>query len=106
MAVPPRYRHVRRIGRASKLGVQPADPRADPTVVDLIELAGLWVAAEDWQALARTLRLLDDECGTRFPHAALFSERFRKLRQLVESAGTHAVSAEDIRRTYRRASVG
>jgi hypothetical protein len=86
--------------------MQPGDPRADPTVVDLIELAGLWVAAEDWPALARTLRRLDDECSRRFPHDDVFAERFRQLLELVEGAGSQAVSAEEIRRTYRRASVG
>ena len=34
-------------------------------VVDLIELAGLWVAAEDWAALLRTLRRLDEEISRR-----------------------------------------
>jgi hypothetical protein len=86
--------------------MQPGDPRADPVVVDLIELAGLWVAAEDWPALARTLRRLDDECRTRFPDDAVFAQRFRELLELVERAASQAVSAEEIRRTYRRASVG
>jgi hypothetical protein len=86
--------------------MQPGDPRADPTVVDLIELAGLWVAAEDWVALARTLRRLDDEFLRRFPDERILAERFRELLLLVERAGTQAVSAEEIRRTYRRASVG
>jgi hypothetical protein len=86
--------------------VQPGDPRADPTVVDLIELAGLWVAAEDWPALTRTLRRLDDEFSTRFPDDGGLSARFRALRELVERAGGQAVSAEEIRRAYRRASVG
>jgi hypothetical protein len=86
--------------------VQPGDPRADPTVVLLIELAGLWVAAEDWPALTRTLRRLDDEFSTRFPDDVGLSARFSELRELVERAGTSAASAEEIRRAYRRASVG
>jgi alpha-beta hydrolase superfamily lysophospholipase len=85
--------------------LQPGDPRADPTVVDLIELAGLWVAAEDWAALGRTLRRLDDELSGRFPDAGPLAQRFRDLRQLVDNAA-ESVSAEEIRRTYRRASVG
>jgi thioredoxin-like negative regulator of GroEL len=83
--------------------VQPGDPRADPTVVDLIELAGQWVAAEDWSALARTLGLLDAEFASRFPQDDTLRQRFRDLLALVE---THPPSAEQIRRTYRRAAVG
>ena len=83
--------------------MQPGDPRADPTVVDLIELAGLWVAAEDWSALARTLQLLDAEFVRRFPQDGPLRQRFRELLALVES---QQPSAEQIRRTYRRATVG
>jgi len=83
--------------------VQPGDPRADPTVVDLIELAGLWVAAEDWSALARTLQRLDQQFATRFPDDGSLRQRFRELLALVES---QKPSAEQIRRTYRRATVG
>jgi hypothetical protein len=86
--------------------MQPGDPRADPTIVDLIELAGLWVAAEDLPALARTLRRLDDEFSTRFPREQDLSRRFHELLELVERAGANAVTAEEIRRTYRRATVG
>ena len=86
--------------------MQPGDPRADPTVVDLIELAGLWVAAEDWPALARTLRRLDAEFSARFPREQDLAKRFRALLELVERAGGGAVSAEEIRRTYRRATDG
>jgi hypothetical protein len=86
--------------------MQPGDPRADPAVVDLIELAGLWVAAEDWPALARTLRRLDDDLSRRFPHESAFSARFRQLLMLVEPSDGNGPSAEDIRRTYRRATVG
>jgi hypothetical protein len=84
--------------------VQPGDPRANPGVVDLIELAGLWVAAEDWQALARTLRRLDQEFSTRFPNNDDLSDRFRDLLGLIEGGDT--LSAEEIRRRYRRATVG
>jgi hypothetical protein len=86
--------------------MQPGDPRADPTVVDLIELAGLWVAAEDWPALARTLRRLDEEFAQSFPREQELAGRFRELLELVDRASDQAVSAEQIRRTYRRASVG
>jgi hypothetical protein len=88
--------------------VQPGDPRADPTIVDLIELAGLWVAAGDWAALLRTLQRLDDEIGRRFPDEAEFAGRFRTLQLAVEAASARgeAVPAEEIRRTYRQATVG
>jgi hypothetical protein len=88
--------------------VQPGDPRADPAVVDLIELAGLWVAAGDWAALLRTLRRLDEEIGRRFPHEEDFAARFRALQHTVETAraGQDAEMAEEIRRTYRQATVG
>jgi len=86
--------------------MQPGDPRADPTVVDLIELAGLWVAAEDWAALARTLRRLHAECAGRFPGDSVFAARFGQLLELVERVGGQPGGAEAIRRTYRRASVG
>jgi hypothetical protein len=83
--------------------VQPDDPRADPTVVDLIELAGLWVAADDRPALVRTLRRLDEELGHRFPADNAFLARFRALLELTQRADA---DAEEIRRVYRRASVG
>jgi len=84
----------------------PGDPRADPIVVDLIELAGLWVAAEDWGALARTLRRLDEELSNRFPDEQDFSARFNELLEIVERPDSQRPSAEEIRRTYRRATVG
>ncbi len=88
--------------------MQPGDPRADPAVVDLIELAGLWVAAGDWQALVRTLRRLDDELNRRFPDNTDFAARFRELERLVEAffAREGVAMAEEIRRAYRQASVG
>jgi hypothetical protein len=86
--------------------MQPGDPRADSKVVDLIELAGLWVAAGDWEALSRTLRRLDDELSRRFPDDGAFSERFRELFELVLRPDNQKPSAEEIRRTYRRASLG
>jgi hypothetical protein len=88
--------------------MQPGDPRADPAIVDLIELAGLWVAAGDWSALVRTLRRLNDELNLRFPDDAAFAMRFSELRRIVENADGRADTtlAEQIRRTYRQASVG
>ena len=88
--------------------MQPGDPRADQVVVDLIELAGLWVAAGDWAALLRTLRRLDDEIARRFPDEAEFAARFRELQRVVEVANGRgeAEMAEEIRRTYRQATVG
>ena len=75
-------------------------------VVDLIELAGLWVAAEDWAALLRTLRRLDEEISRRFPGEVDFAERFRALEQVVAVADGDALIAEEIRRIYRQATVG
>ncbi len=83
--------------------MQAGDPRADPAVVDLIELAGLWVAAHDWEALRRTLRRLDAELTRRFPSDQTFAQRFRELLALSERAD---VDGEEIRRIYRRATVG
>jgi len=78
------------------------DPRADPVVVDLIELAGLWVAAGEWQALGRTLERLDEQLTRRFAADEGFALRFRELNRLASGGG----SPEEIRRTYRRAVVG
>jgi hypothetical protein len=89
--------------------MQPGDPRADPVVVDLIELAGQWVAANDWPALSRTLRRLDDEICRRFPNDAVFATRFRQLEHMVEAARrtqANVAVAEAIRRSYRQASFG
>lgn len=83
--------------------MQPGDPRADLVVVDLIELAGLWVAAEDWSALSRTLQRLDEEFSRRFPHDDALRQRFRDVLALLEREDP---SAEQIRKTYRRAAVG
>jgi hypothetical protein len=83
--------------------VQPGDPRADPTVVDLIELAGLWVAAGDWPALGRTLARLNEQLERRFPDEAEFALRFRALQRVIES---DPLSVEEIRRSYRQATFG
>jgi hypothetical protein len=84
--------------------VQPGDPRADPTVVDLIELAGLWVAAGDWAALLRTLRRLNEQLELRFPGEAEFASRFHELQRVVEAAD--GSRDEEIRRSYRQATFG
>ncbi len=88
--------------------MQPGDPRADPTVVDLIELAGLWLAAGDWPALLRTLRRLDDALTQRFPDDAAFALRFRELQRVIETATRQddTTPSEEIRRAYRQATVG
>lgn len=86
--------------------MQPGDPRADLAVVDLIELAGLWVAAGDWAALLRTLRRLNEQLDSRFPDEAEFAGRFRELQRVVEAANGDASTAEEIRRTYRQATLG
>jgi len=88
--------------------VQPGDPRADPTVVDLIELAGLWLAAGDWPALLRTLHRLDAELTRRYAADADFARRFRELARRVESMDGRGDPdvGEAIRRAYRQATVG
>ena len=73
--------------------------RADPAVVALIELAGLWVAACDWPALLRTLHRLDDAIGPRFPDEAAFAARFRALHHLIETTQT-PLAVEQIRGAY------
>ena len=83
--------------------MQPGDPRADPAIVDLIELAGLWVAAEDWVALERTLARLSEQLELRFPDEVEFALRFRELQHVLEM---EPVSAEEIRRSYRQATFG
>ncbi len=83
--------------------MQSGDPRADPTIVDLIELAGLWVAAGDWAALGRTLARLNQQLEQRFPDEAQFAERFRELQRLMDTGPS---SAEEIRRSYRQATFG
>ena len=83
--------------------MHPGDPRADPVVVDLIELAGLWVAAGDWPSLRRTLQRLDAELARRYPAEVEFNARFREICALSEAS---QVDAEALRRTYRRATVG
>jgi hypothetical protein len=79
------------------------DPRADPAVVDLIELAGLWLAADDRSAFARSLERLIDLLGQRFADETSFRERFVTL---LEVAAADRTSAEELRRRYRRALLG
>jgi hypothetical protein len=83
--------------------VHPADPRADPAVIDLIELAGLWLAAGEWASFRRTLARLENEIAQRFPGEADFRKRFRDLRLLTEGADPDSAS---VRKAYRRATVG
>ena len=79
------------------------DPRADPAVVDLIELAGLWLAADDRAAFARTLQRLIDLLEQRFAAETSYRERFATLRA---GAADDRTSAEELRRHYRRALLG
>jgi hypothetical protein len=79
------------------------DPRADPAVIDLIELAGLWLAADDRPALERSLRRLVEVLEQRFPDEEMFRERWSKLREV---AADSEASAEALRRQYRRATLG
>jgi hypothetical protein len=83
--------------------VQPGDPRADPTVVDLIELAGLWLAAGDWTALKRTLARLDDELATRFVGTDTLRTAFRDVARLLDAP---TPDSDALRRAYRRAGLG
>lgn len=79
------------------------DPRADPTVIDLIELAGLWLAAEDRPALERSLERLIVVLEQRFVDDAEFRARFVTLLSVVRDA---QASAAELRRCYRRATLG
>jgi hypothetical protein len=81
----------------------PGDPRADPQVIDLIELAGLWLAADDRIALERTLRQLVAALDQRFAEDASFRERWLRLLEAVIDAQT---PPEELRRQYRRATLG
>jgi len=81
----------------------PGDPRADPQVIDLIELAGLWLAADDRIALERTLRQLLAALDERFVEDASFRERWLRLLEAVTDAQP---PPEELRRQYRRATVG
>ena len=79
------------------------DPRADPAVVDLIELAGLWLAADDRPALSRTLQRLVEMLEKRFADETSYRERFVTLREMAADDQT---SADELRRRYRRALLG
>jgi hypothetical protein len=83
--------------------MQPGDPRADPAVIDLIELAGLWLAADDRPALQRSLDRIVEVLERRFADDATFRERFVTLRAVAADARS---SAEELRRSYRRATLG
>jgi hypothetical protein len=83
--------------------VQPGDPRADPAVIDLIELSGLWLAAGDRPALERSLQRLVDVLQQRFPEAHEFRARFVSLKE--DLVGGRA-STDELRRSYRRATLG
>jgi hypothetical protein len=89
--------------------VQAGDPRADPAIVDLVELAGLWLAAGDLAALARTLLRLNAELVRRYPAEVAYAARFEPLAEMVQRArasDAHSPTAEELLRTYRRAIVG
>jgi hypothetical protein len=79
------------------------DPRADPAVVDLIELAGLWLAADNRPALRRSLQRLTALLEERFAEHPEFRARFVTL---LRQAQSEAVSSEELRRSYRRATLG
>ena len=79
------------------------DPRADPAVVDLIELAGLWLAAGDRAALQRCLRRLVDLLGERYPADHAFRERFADV---LRQTDADEIASEELPRSYRRATLG
>ena len=83
--------------------MQAGDPRADPAVVDLIELAGLWLAAGERTALCQTLGQLIDLVERRYADEGLFADRFRAVLSVAEQSNS---SEDDLRRTYRRATLG
>jgi hypothetical protein len=82
--------------------VQAGDPRADPAIVDLIELAGLWLGANDRAALKRTLRQLVDQLAMRYPTEGEYRQRFSALVASIEQD----CETEQLRRDYRRATLG
>ena len=86
--------------------MQAGDPRADPRLVDLVELAGLWLAAGEWPALVWTLRQVVEELAQRFPDEESLRERFDRLLTLSQRAERGEVSADEVRRGYRRATLG
>jgi hypothetical protein len=86
--------------------VRESDPRADPTVVDLIELAGLWLAAENWRALGTALGRLHVELSRRYQEEVDFRARFAELAQLAERVERGESTPEDLRSAYRRATLG
>jgi hypothetical protein len=67
----------------------------------LIELAGLWLAAGDRRALERSLGRLIDVLEARFSSEAEFRQRFVDLLELSATG-----DAEELRRRYRRATLG
>jgi hypothetical protein len=79
------------------------DARADPAVVDLIELAGLWLAADDRPALRRGLQRLIALLEERFAEQREFRARFVTL---LRQAHSEATTSEELRRSYRRATLG
>jgi len=83
--------------------VHAGDPRADPAVADLIELAGLWLAAGDRAALRQSLQRLCAVLAERFPKESAFRQRFIGLLQEVER---ERASSDELRRSYRRATLG
>jgi hypothetical protein len=83
--------------------VQAGDPRADPAVVDLIELAGLWLAAGDRAALRQTLSRLIGLLEGGYAADEPFIARFRAVLTVAERPDS---SDEDVRRAYRRATFG
>lgn len=80
--------------------MQAGDPRADPAIVDLIELMGLWLGAGDLVAFRRSLERLDAELRSRYPSDVAYADRFRALN---ERSGS---DLEAVRRAYRQAIVG
>lgn len=79
------------------------DPRADPGIIDLIELAGLWLAADDRAALVRSLERLIELLERDYPVEASFRERFVRLRAVALDGRT---PGEELRRCYRRTTLG
>ncbi|HET6315638.1 MAG TPA: hypothetical protein VFG86_04205 [Chloroflexota bacterium] len=70
-------------------------------MVDLVELAGLWLAAEDRLALQRSLRRLIDVLAERYPDDRPYRQRFEGLLEQAETVDEAA-----LRKSYRRATLG
>jgi hypothetical protein len=72
-------------------------------VIDLIELAGLWIGIPDWDGLSRTLRRLLTVLETDFPSSEGLRQALDQVLLAAEQAQRGEIATEDVRRRYLRA---